>query len=52
MTQASATISPYNLSLLANIDRLKLSVDRIIPIHLPADNRKITVAEVMKAVGK
>ena len=52
VTQASATISPYNLSLLANIDRLKLSVDRIIPIHLPADNRKITVAEVMKAVGK
>ena len=46
------TISPYNTSLVDNIARLKLQVERIIPIHYPADNRKITMAELMKAVGK
>jgi glyoxylase-like metal-dependent hydrolase (beta-lactamase superfamily II) len=44
--------SPYNLALVANIQRLKLDVDRIIPVHYPADNRKVTMAELMRAVGK
>jgi len=52
ITQTPATISPYNLSLIANIDRLKLDVQRIIPVHYPADNRVTTMAELMKAVGK
>jgi glyoxylase-like metal-dependent hydrolase (beta-lactamase superfamily II) len=52
VTQTPATISPYNQSLAANIERLKLDVQRIVPVHLPADNRKVTMTELMKAIGK
>jgi glyoxylase-like metal-dependent hydrolase (beta-lactamase superfamily II) len=52
VTATPATISPYNVSLVENIARLKLDVERIIPVHLPADNRKITMAEVLKVVGR
>jgi hypothetical protein len=38
--------------MVANIERLKLDVDRIIPIHLPGDNRKVTMAELRTAAGK
>ena len=34
-----AQVSPYVANLADNIERLKLDVDRIIPIHYPADNR-------------
>lgn len=51
-TQTPATISPYQLNLAANIERLNLDVERIIPIHLPADGRKVTMAELNKAIGK
>jgi glyoxylase-like metal-dependent hydrolase (beta-lactamase superfamily II) len=44
--------SPYTLSLLDHIRRLKLDVQRIIPVHYPADNRVVTVAEVTKWVGR
>jgi glyoxylase-like metal-dependent hydrolase (beta-lactamase superfamily II) len=44
--------SPYTLALVANIERLKLDVNRIIPIHSPADNRAVTRAELMRWVGK
>ncbi len=47
-----ANINPYHTNLLANIERLKLDVDRIIPIHLPGDNRKVTMAELYTAAGK
>jgi glyoxylase-like metal-dependent hydrolase (beta-lactamase superfamily II) len=50
--QPPANPSPYTLALLANIERLKLDVTRIIPVHYPADNRQITVAEVRRWVGK
>ena len=46
-----AEINPYHTNLLANIERLKLDVDRIIPIHLPGDNRKVTLAELKTAAG-
>ena len=52
VTQAPANISPFNQSLVENIERLKLDVQRIIPIHLPADGRKVTLAELYTAVGK
>jgi glyoxylase-like metal-dependent hydrolase (beta-lactamase superfamily II) len=52
ITQTPATISPYNQALVANIDRLRLDVQRIIPVHYPADNRITTMAELMTAVGK
>jgi glyoxylase-like metal-dependent hydrolase (beta-lactamase superfamily II) len=44
--------SPYTLALVENIDRLKLDVNRIIPVHYPADNRVVTRAELMRWVGK
>jgi len=44
--------SPYTLSLVANLRRLKLDVARIIPVHYPADNRVVMIAELMKWVGK
>jgi glyoxylase-like metal-dependent hydrolase (beta-lactamase superfamily II) len=47
-----AQINPYQTNLLANIERLKLDVDRIIPIHLPGDNRKVTMAELYTAAGR
>jgi glyoxylase-like metal-dependent hydrolase (beta-lactamase superfamily II) len=44
--------SPNNLSLLDNIQRLHLDVQRIIPVHYPADNRAITVAELTRWAGR
>jgi glyoxylase-like metal-dependent hydrolase (beta-lactamase superfamily II) len=52
LRQTPATISPYTASLQSNIERLKLDVQRIIPVHYPADNRKVMTAELMTAVGK
>jgi glyoxylase-like metal-dependent hydrolase (beta-lactamase superfamily II) len=43
----------YQINLLANIERLKLDVDRIIPIHLPnPQTRKVPLAELKFAAGK
>jgi glyoxylase-like metal-dependent hydrolase (beta-lactamase superfamily II) len=44
--------SPYTVSLLDNVSRLKLDVQRIVPVHYPADNRVVTLAEVTKWVGR
>jgi glyoxylase-like metal-dependent hydrolase (beta-lactamase superfamily II) len=44
--------SPYTASLLDNIQRLKLDVQRIVPVHYPADNRVVTMAELTKWVGR
>lgn len=52
ITQTPATINPIQRSLAANIERLHLDVQRIVPIHLPADNRKVTLDELNKAIGK
>ncbi|HLK47961.1 MAG TPA: MBL fold metallo-hydrolase [Bryobacteraceae bacterium] len=51
-TEPPASISPYTASLAANIDRLKLNVERIVPVHYPADNRKVPFSELQMAVGK
>jgi glyoxylase-like metal-dependent hydrolase (beta-lactamase superfamily II) len=50
--QPPATPSPYNLALIANIERLKLDVARIVPVHYPADNRTVTMAELRRWIGK
>ncbi|HWY48352.1 MAG TPA: MBL fold metallo-hydrolase, partial [Bryobacteraceae bacterium] len=43
----------YQINLLANIERLKLDVDRIIPIHLPNPaTRKVSLQELKFAAGK
>lgn len=47
-----AQINPYHTNLLANVERLHLDVDRIIPIHLPNDGRKVMMAELYTAAGK
>jgi len=47
-----ATPSPYNLALVDNVTRLKLDVTRVIPVHYPGDNRQITMAEVMRMIGR
>jgi hypothetical protein len=52
LTQTPATVSPYTASLAANIQRLNLDVQRIIPVHYPATNRKVPMAELQTAVGK
>jgi len=44
--------SPYTLSLVDNVRRLKLDVNRIVPIHLPADGRVVTMADLTKWVGR
>ena len=37
---------------LDNIARLKLDVQRIVPVHYPADNRVVTKEELMKWAGR
>ncbi len=51
-TQPPNPVNYYQTNLLANIERLKLDVDRIIPVHLPADGRKVAFSELKMAAGK
>jgi len=44
--------SPYTVSLYDNIQRLKLDVQRVVPVHYPADNRVVTLAELAKWAGR
>lgn len=49
---APATPNPNNFNLVENLNRLKLDVETIIPVHYPADSRKVTVADLMRIVGR
>ena len=53
--QASAPVplpvNPFTTHFVATIERLKLDVQTIIPIHYPADGRKVTRAELMRAAN-
>ncbi len=52
-TTPAANPNQYQINLLANIERLHLDVDRIIPIHLPNPaTRKVTLTELKFAAGK
>jgi glyoxylase-like metal-dependent hydrolase (beta-lactamase superfamily II) len=44
--------SPFTVSLLDNVQRLKLDVQRIVPVHYPADNRVVTMVELARWVGR
>ena len=44
-------VSPYTKSLYENVQRLKLDVQRVVPVHYPADNRVITIADLAKWAG-
>jgi len=45
-------INLNTLNLYDNIQRLKLDVQTIVPIHYPADARRVTMAELMRAIGR
>jgi glyoxylase-like metal-dependent hydrolase (beta-lactamase superfamily II) len=45
------TVNPNNTNLADNLNRLKLNVETIVPVHYPADGRKVTMAELQKAIG-
>jgi glyoxylase-like metal-dependent hydrolase (beta-lactamase superfamily II) len=47
-----ATVNPANVTLLDNINRLKLDVETIVPVHYPPDGRKVTMAELRRVVGQ
>jgi glyoxylase-like metal-dependent hydrolase (beta-lactamase superfamily II) len=44
--------NPNQTNLIDNINRLKLNVDRIIPVHYPGDGRRVTLAELKRSVGQ
>jgi glyoxylase-like metal-dependent hydrolase (beta-lactamase superfamily II) len=44
--------SPYNVSLFENVQRLKFDVQRIVPVHLPADGRVVTMNELARWIGR
>jgi len=49
---APATPNPNNFNLVENLNRLKLDVETIIPVHYPADGRKVSIAELTRIVGR
>ena len=51
-TAPLAVVNAYQTNLLTNVERLKLDVARIIPIHLPNDGRKVALCELKIAAGK
>lgn len=52
ITETPASVSPFTRSLVENIERLKLDVETVIPIHYPQDNRTVTKGELYLAAGK
>jgi len=52
LTAPAANPNNYQTNLMANVERLKLNIDRIIPVHLPNDNRKVALSELKMAAGK
>jgi glyoxylase-like metal-dependent hydrolase (beta-lactamase superfamily II) len=49
---APPSVSPYTANLAENIERLKLDVQRIIPVHYAADNRSVSIDEFKKMAGR
>jgi glyoxylase-like metal-dependent hydrolase (beta-lactamase superfamily II) len=45
-------ISPYTANIAENLNRLKLDVETIIPVHYAADGRKVTKAELLRMAGQ
>jgi glyoxylase-like metal-dependent hydrolase (beta-lactamase superfamily II) len=45
-------VSANTLNLMAKLDRLKLDVETIVPVHYPADGRTVAMAELLRAVGR
>jgi glyoxylase-like metal-dependent hydrolase (beta-lactamase superfamily II) len=51
-TAPPASINPYTVQLLDNIERLHLDVDRLISIHYAADGRRVGMDELRLAAGR
>jgi glyoxylase-like metal-dependent hydrolase (beta-lactamase superfamily II) len=45
-------VAPYTANLVENLNRLKLDIVTIIPVHYAADGRKVTLAELMRMAGQ
>jgi glyoxylase-like metal-dependent hydrolase (beta-lactamase superfamily II) len=50
-TPPATPVSPYTANLVSAMNRLKLDVETIIPVHYAADGRKVTRAELMRVVS-
>lgn len=48
----ASPVPPNTINLMENLDRLKLNVETIIPIHYPADGRNVSMAELLRAAGR
>jgi glyoxylase-like metal-dependent hydrolase (beta-lactamase superfamily II) len=51
-TAKPASINPYNVQLLDNIERLGFDVERLISIHYAADGRRVGMDELRLAAGR
>jgi glyoxylase-like metal-dependent hydrolase (beta-lactamase superfamily II) len=51
-TAAPPSISPYTANMAETLDRLKLEVQRIIPVHYAADNRPVSINEFRMMAGR
>jgi glyoxylase-like metal-dependent hydrolase (beta-lactamase superfamily II) len=51
-TTPPSPVNPGTVNLVENLERLKLDVETIVPVHYPADGRRVTKAELMTAAGK
>lgn len=45
-------VGPYTVNLLENVRRLNLDIQRIVSIHMPADDRVVTMQEFLRAAGQ
>ena len=52
MPNAPMPVNSYGENFLMNLDRLKLDVATMVPIHLPATAKPVMWADVMKAIGQ
>jgi glyoxylase-like metal-dependent hydrolase (beta-lactamase superfamily II) len=44
--------SPFTVSLLDNVQRLNLDVQRVVPVHYPADGRVVTLSDLTRWAGR
>jgi glyoxylase-like metal-dependent hydrolase (beta-lactamase superfamily II) len=51
-TATPASLNPYNMQLLDNIERLGFDVERLISIHYAADGRRVGMDELRLATGR
>lgn len=51
-TAAPSSVNPYTANLAEVVEGLKLDVQRIIPVHYPADNRVVPVDEFRRMAGR